>query len=123
MRKPVPEQEKYRVKDGPLASTEKDGNNGAFMFMGKMGLNILCLVSDTEGWEHVSVEIIPAPGMKQRLPHWDEMCYVANIFWERHEVVLQYRPAEKDYVNLNPYILHWWRPVSEKIPQPPKWMV
>ena len=58
-----------------------------------------------------------------RCPTWDEMCMVKKAFFEPEDVVIQYHPAESEYVNLHPHCLHMWRPRFTKIPCPPSWMV
>lgn len=108
----VPEQ--YRVREGKLASDSRYGNNGAFMFPN----GLAAIASDGGGWEHVSVS-----PEEQRCPTWEEMCWIAQQFWSPDAVLLQYRPAAKDYVNLHPFCLHWWRPVGKRILTPPTWMV
>lgn len=57
-------------------------------------------------WEHVSVSVFPkAP----RLPTWDEMCAVKDLFWSPDETVVQFHPARSDYVNVYD-CLHLWKP-------------
>ena len=69
------------------------------------------------GWDHVSASYT------NRCLTWEEMCIVKNIFFNLDETAIQYHPAEKNYVNNNPYTLHLWKPQNEKIPLPPKEMV
>ena len=59
-----------------------------------------------EGWEHVSIEL-----MARRLPTWDEMCYVKDLFWDEEEEVIQIHPKKSHYVNLTE-ALHLWRPIN-----------
>jgi len=107
--------EQYRIKEGRLSSDKSYGNNGAFMvpyrFSGATLLGII--VSDGEGWDHVSVSL------KNRCPTWEEMCWVKDLFFEPHEVVMQLHPAKSEYVNHHPYCLHLWRPQNRSIPLPP----
>lgn len=65
------------------------------------------------GWEHVSVSY------SNRCPTWEEMCIVKDIFWNEDETVIQYHPAQKDYVNNHPYCLHMWKPIGIELPTPP----
>lgn len=58
------------------------------------------------GWEHVSVELYA-----RRLPTWEEMCEVKEIFWDDEEEVVQIHPKKSEYVNLTE-ALHLWRPVN-----------
>jgi hypothetical protein len=107
-------------------STEEDGYMGFFFIPykfipGKHTLKVMSsgpkLPSDPRAdildWEHVSVSL------GNRCPTWDEMCFIKNIFWEEDEVVVQYHPAKKDYVNNSPYCLHLWKPAHTVLPTPP----
>lgn len=85
------------------------------------------VVSSGQGWEHVSVSL-----RQQERKHihpvtrtltWDEMCFVKDLFWNDDEVVVQYHPAKKNYVNMHPYCLHLWKPTHDEIPVPPSIMV
>ena len=60
------------------------------------------------GWEHVSVEL-----QARRLPNWEEMCEVKDIFWNDEEEVVQIHPKKSEYVNMTE-ALHLWRPVDGK---------
>ena len=108
--------EKYRIKSGPFASNESYGNNGAFWVKTKKCV-FTVIASDQMGWEHVSVSL------PSRCPTWEEMCYVKDLFWEKHETVVQYHPAESEYVNMHPYCLHLWKPIGVEIPTPPTILV
>lgn len=101
-----------RVKSGPYGSHDTAGNNGQFVID-----KLLVVASDGEGWEHVSVS------MKKKTPTWKQMCRIKDIFWDEDDVVIQYHPAKKDYVNYHPYCLHLWRPVGFEIPVPRPVMV
>jgi hypothetical protein len=105
---------KYRVTTGNLASDDSYGNNGFFRFK-VMGTWCRCIVSDG-GWEHVSVSLEP-----KRMPTWEEMCAIKDLFWDEDDVVVQYHPAKADYVNNHSRCLHLWR--TEDMPTPPSWMV
>lgn len=56
------------------------------------------------GFEHVSVKL-----MAKRLPTWNEMCVVKDIFWQDEEAVVQIHPKKSQYVNIAE-ALHLWRP-------------
>lgn len=68
-------------------------------------------------WDHVSVSF------PNRCPTWEEMCEIKRMFFRPEEVVVQYHPAERQYVNAHPYCLHLWRYQRQEIPAPPYWMV
>lgn len=95
--------EKNRLRDGPMASSRHDGNNGAFHFTYN-GARLVVIASDGEGWDHVSVSL------RDRCPTWDEMCYVKDLVFEPEETVIQYHPPKSVYGNAHDYCLHMWRP-------------
>jgi hypothetical protein len=47
--------ESARVRTGRMASTEKDGNNVAFICTLRNNQKVNVIASDGAGWEHVSV--------------------------------------------------------------------
>ena len=66
----------------------------------------LVVGTNEEGWEHVSVELCA-----RRLPTWEEMCIIKDIFWDDEEEVVQIHPKKSQYVNMTE-ALHLWRPVN-----------
>lgn len=78
---------------------------------------VACCAREGYQWEHVSVK---GHGC---CPTWEQMSHVKSLFWEPSECVVQYHPAEKDYVNIQPHVLHLWKPVGVEFPMPPKEMV
>jgi hypothetical protein len=112
--------ESGRIRDGRMASTAADGMAGAFLVMGPKGEKLAIVssgVDDTYKWEHVSVST------GRRIPNWEEMCFVKDLFWEDHEAVMQLHPPKADYVNCHPNCLHLWRPLDGNIPLPPAILV
>ena len=67
-----------------------------------------------DGWEHVSVSHCN----KHKLPTWEDMCHVKELFWKADETVVQIHPSEDAYVHGVPgmwedsNVLHLWRPVG-----------
>jgi hypothetical protein len=111
----VPDQ--WRIRRGPLKSTELDGCNGAFAIPTFSGVTLNVIASNGGGWEHVSVS---APN---RTPTWEEMCFIKDKFWDPEDCVIQYHPRVSEYVNCHPHCLHMWKPLSVSVPEPPSWMV
>ena len=68
-------------------------------------------------WDHVSVSL------PNRTPNWAEMAFVKSIFWGDDETVMQLHVPAAEHRNLHPYCLHLWKPLNERIPQPPPDMV
>ena len=99
-------------KDGRIQAklVGDDGFNG---WVTIRGTTFYFICSTGGGWDHVSIS------GSNRVPSWDEMCVIKNIFFKPDECCVQYHPAEKDYVNIHPYCLHIWRPQKAKLPTPP----
>jgi hypothetical protein len=66
-------------------------------------------------WEHVSVSVSRRP---DALPMWGEMCEIKKLFWMPSETVVQFHPAESEYVNVY-NCLHLWLPPYD-MALPPK---
>lgn len=64
---------------------------------------------DEAGFEHVSV----SDRRRGRLPSWQDMCRVKDIFWPEDEECAQFHPRESEYVHSVgglENVLHIWRP-------------
>jgi hypothetical protein len=122
MRKTLPQKaEAGRIKEGYYASDSTYGPIGAFVIQGPTGATLRIISCDagpeTEGWEHVSVSV------KHRIPSWQEMCFIKDLFWEEEECVIQFHPPKSEYVNCHPNCLHLWGYIHGKIPTPPAHLV
>ena len=105
--------EGHCIKQGQMKSDASYGNNGAFrIYCPHTKKILLVIVSDGEGWDHVSVST------KNRTPSWIEMCFIKDMFWSEDEIVIQYHPAKVDYVNIHEHCLHLWRPTQAELPLP-----
>ena len=122
----VPNQ--YRLRTGPYKSDDSAINCGAFEIptQNKGKKFILSVIASagcdeipiSRSWEHVSCH---KRFMNQRfVPSWNDMCKIKKLFWDDEDCVIQYHPPKSEYVNINPYVLHLWRPVGIEIPRPPK---
>lgn len=97
-------------------------SNGAFMIKHN-GIDLRMIVSDGFGWEedglpgppweHVSVSV------NGRVPTWEEMCFVKDIWWEPNETVIQFHPRRDRYIDCNPHVLHLWRCPAKEPAMPP----
>ena len=108
-----------RVRKGHLASDDSYGRNGAFFFNFNPKVQLQCIVSDGEGWEHISVVAIINGGKFMRAPTWDEMCKIKDKFWDEEDVVIQFHPKKSEYVNNHKYCLHLWREIGVEYKTPP----
>ena len=77
------------------------------------------LVSATivKGWEHLGVSF------KNKIPSWECMQEMKEMFFYDNEECFQLHPKADDYVNNNEYTLHIWRPVDGNFPTPPSILV
>ena len=109
-----------QLRSTPNLQIAKIGADGGFGVMWRAGREFGSVIWSTGGgWDHVSV----SPFKKSYTPSWDEMCTVKNMFFLPEETVVQYHPAESEYVNNMPNCLHLWRPQVENLPVPPSIMV
>ena len=118
----VPNQ--FRIRRGYMASSEANGNNGAFFIPSRPGRPPFTVVASDgaiedggPAWEHVSVSL------PDRTPTWAEMCAIKALFWDDEDTVIQYHPPRSDWVNNHQHCLHMWRPVGVDLPRPPALMV
>lgn len=123
--------EEYRFKNHPLPMFRSDsssGNNGAFIIPHHRisGYEYFAMASDGTlagndliPWEHVSVTVRPKDKNATRCPTWEEMCFIKQLFWGPKEVVIEFHPAEEDYISNHQYCLHLWRHTKIEIPTPP----
>lgn len=75
-----------------------------------------CKFTSAYGWEHLTVSPQPQRG---KVPEWDIMCRVKDIFWDEEECCIEYHPRASQYVNNNETCLHIWKPIDLEIPEPP----
>lgn len=100
-------------KDFAIGMTGFDGGNGIFTKGPLKGMTVIW--SYCGGWEHISID------GKKRMPTWDEMCQLKDMFFEENECCVQYHPPKSEYVNNLPYCLHLWKPIEQysgKLPIP-----
>ena len=69
------------------------------------------------GWDHVSMSF------RNRIPTWDEMCWLKDTFFDEEEVVVQYHPAKSQHVNCHPNCLHLWQKQGEQFITPPMLLI
>lgn len=119
------------MRTGHLASSDDMNDVGCFQIPYK-GTNTSFIVIATHGvppipgyepWEHVSVRAFDdskSAHAKERMPTWEEMCFIKDLFWLPEECVVQFHPPKSEYVNRHPNVLHLWRKVGYDMPTPPK---
>lgn len=117
MKKTLPQViEQSRVREGPMASDSSYGLNGVFMLSYNFTHILTVIVSDQEGWDHISVEW---EGRKA-CPTWEMMSWVKRMFFEDTEWAVEFHPPVKKNISIHPYVLHLFRPQNVDIPVPPR---
>jgi hypothetical protein len=122
-----PKLEEYRYQDGELGSPP-GSEFGAFLVPGPCGEKLKIVASgdatglrgvepELWGWEHVSVST------RRRIPNWQEMCYVKDLFWAPEECVVQFHVPKSAWISNHPYCLHMWRWAKGEFPAPPSLLV
>lgn len=69
------------------------------------GLSVMISVDemkDGKRWLHLSA------ARRSRLPSWEELVVVKNLFIGLERPAYQVLPKQSEYVNLHPYALHLW---------------
>lgn len=57
---------------------------------------------DGKRWLHLSCSHV------RRLPRWEELREVKDLFLGKNSLALQILPPEAEYVNIHPNVLHLW---------------
>lgn len=120
-----------RVRVTPLATDDSMGANGTFILPVNARTRLYIISSDgtlTPGieWEHVSVHVKYRNQkgiVRMRIPTWEEMCYVKDLFWDPEETVVQFHPPRSEWVSYHDFVLHLWRHKSIELPRPPSSLV
>lgn len=99
------------VKDGRITAVVNMG----FAYRGILrlpGCGICSVVwgENEGGYEHVSV----SPKSK-KLPTWNDMCTLKDIFFYEEEEAYQIHPKKSEYVNLSTNCLHLWKPKGREL--------
>ena len=77
------------------------------------GITFRVVATTGDGWDHVSVST------QKRCPTWEEMDWIANLFFKPDEAAVQFHVPASDHINCHPHCLHWWRPLDALLPRPP----
>jgi len=109
--------EAFRETGGAYGTNRGDEFGLFFVPTKKMNttLKVLAAPSDSE-WQHVSVSI------PSRIPTWNEMNMVKDLFWDEEDTVVQFHPKKSEYVNNCKTCLHLWMYRDGHV-LPPKYLV
>lgn len=104
---------------GALRPEDENGNDAMYKGFLELptGFRGTVVFGPREGgrWEHVSISHYN----RRKLPTWEDMCRVKDIFFGPEEMAVQIHPEESSYVhsvgtgsNKLENVLHLWRPVG-----------
>lgn len=80
----------------------------AFITLRDCGTCSLVWTRNGDGFEHVSI----APVKSNKVPTWNDMCKLKDIFFDDEEEVYQIHPPKSEYVNISENCLHLWKRVD-----------
>lgn len=80
--------------------------NCAFIKLTDAGTCSVIWSDNEEGWEHVSI----SPKKRYKMPSWNDMCQLKDIFFSDDEEALQIHPKGNEYINIQENCLHLWKP-------------
>lgn len=111
---------RYRTdKDFKILSDEFLSLNGCFTI--PIGYSKCKIVADArDDWDHVNVVVkFGRDDSQYRIATKEEMIEIKEMFFEDSEPAIEIHPKKEDYVNIDEYMLHLWRPVNRVLPLPP----
>ena len=88
-----------------------DGTYATELTIGRLKGSVV-FTPEEDGWEHVSF----SPYDHRKLPSWDDMCQLKEIFWEDEEEAIQIHPKKSRYINIMRNCLHLWRNKDYPLP-------
>ena len=92
------------------------GTYGTELTIGDLKGTVIFTPESDDGWEHVSF----SPYNLRKLPSWEDMCKLKDIFWGEEEDVIQIHPKRSEYVNIMQNCLHLWRHPKMLFPETEK---
>ncbi len=82
-----------------------DHGCGNVLFNRSIGISVIISAErhdDGRRWLHVSL------ARRSRLPTWDDVRLIKDLFVGRGRKAIQILPPENEYVNVHPHCLHLW---------------
>lgn len=123
MRKRLNPEMSRRVHPHPIYGASSDPFNNCYRWkLDGKDEYVFVIVSNGTGWEddpgkhweHVSCSVrIGRDPRNTRIPTYEELMEVKDIFWHEKETVFQIHPPKMYHVNAEE-VLHLWRPVDGK---------
>lgn len=89
------------------------GDGNAYQY--RDGLRVLVSTADFEDgrdWMHVSLS------RADRLPSFDDLKFAKSVFVGDQRYAYQVFPPTEKYINIHPFVLHLWSPLTGAPPLP-----
>lgn len=116
--KELSEFEKYAIDIGlgPAISL----HSGSFLYPMENDKNAFIIsTKDRRGWNHVSIHLQNDLGeCITKVPSHEDMQVIRNLFFNSEDLVQEFHPEKKDYINNHSYTLHLWESTEEKVEKP-----
>lgn len=107
----------------PGSDSDPEVLEGAFGIKSdQAGQAIQVIFSNGMGWDHASACVRNKKG-PVRTPSYTEMKRIKAIVFKDTETAIEYHMPAADHININPHVLHLWRPQNTEIPKPPAVLV
>lgn len=113
--------EKYRAPH-PAGFAQKAGDPYGWFEVPTSASGPKIMIQVSPGYEKFEFEHASV-SLAHRVPTWDEMCKVKDLFWDEEDMVVQYHPPKSEYVNLSKTCLHLWRWTKGEFPKPGRYEV
>ena len=100
------------MESGKIWNAKMFGNLvGGLIKLPDCGTCSVMFGNNERGYEHVSI----SPKHKFRIPSWEDMCILKDIFFEAEEEAYQIHPKKSEYVNISENCLHLWKPIGHEL--------
>lgn len=120
--KPPEEFNKFRIRDGAMATTDEAGPNGAFLIEhGDGKIALIVTAGCNQGWEHVCVKKMVKPFLgdpKQAEPTTADMQTVKAVFFRPEENCVEYFAHSQSSLHPAKNTRHLWRHAIRNFPMP-----
>lgn len=91
-----------------ILKNDESGGIGVVEF-GKFKGNVIWGRAEGGEYDHVSV------ASPKRIPTWEELCKIKDMFFEDEEECYQVFPKKSEYVNVHKNCMHIWRDIKPTV--------
>ena len=112
---------RYSGKDRYFNMPYNREYRGNFLIPGDKGVYFV-RAARMPDWDHLCVFVLEDENgiERHRMPTSEELHEIFEVFFEDDEVGIEVYPTTEEYVNIEEFTLHLWRPVESVLPEPPR---